>query len=130
MFATLQKLDKVPDDELTFYPKPWPSEARRPLLVPVSVHPRSRDIYLGSLKVEVVCHGTSGHELGDEGFDVLDPGRCAEHEPVTRLPDPFPQNPDPLRQFRCVPKVEHRDGPKFWKRGMQNRVEDTNPVPI
>ena len=92
--ATLQKLDKVPDDKLCLYLQPWPSEERRPLLV--SAHPRSGDIYLCSLKVEVVCHHGDRHKLGDKGFDVFEPRWDVEQELVARQPDPFPQNSDPF----------------------------------
>jgi hypothetical protein len=85
---------------------------------------------LGPLKVEVVCHDANRHKLRDEGIDVLEPRRYAEQEPVARLPEPLPQNPEPLRRFRYAPKVERCNRSEFWKQRVQNRVEDINPVTI
>jgi len=129
IFAAPQKLDEIPDNKLTGYMQPWPSKARGPL--PIFAHPCFGDIFLRLLEVKVVRHRTNWHKLRDKGFDVLELwGRSAEQELVACLPDPFSQNPDSLRRFRCVPKVEHGDGPELWQKGVQNRVEDTNPVPI
>ena len=70
MWTTLQKLNKVPDNEVPLHIQPWSSEALRPLSV--FVHACTGDIHLRSLIVKVVCHRAHGHEFGDEGFDVLE----------------------------------------------------------
>ena len=94
--------------------EPSPSEAWRPLLVPISVHPRARDIHSRSLEVEVVRHRTSGHKLGDKGLIVLVPQReHVEQESVACLPDPFLQNSDSPLRFGSVPKIKYCEGPEF-----------------
>ena len=75
--ATLQKLNEVPDDKVSFRREPWPREAQRP--PPFTAHPCAWDIRFRPFEVKVVCHGTNRHKLGDERFNVLDPRRrCAE----------------------------------------------------
>ena len=70
MGATLQKVNKVPDNEVSIRAQPRSSEALRPLHV--SVHPCARDIGLCSFIVEVVRHCANRHKLRDKGSDVLE----------------------------------------------------------
>lgn len=113
--TTLQKLNKVPDDEVILRSGPRSSEARWP--PPPSVHPRARDVHLRSLEVEVVRHRTNGHKVGDKGFIVLDPRRWrVEQEFVACLPDPFPQNPVSFHRFGCIPEIKYCDRPELWQR--------------
>lgn len=74
MGAALQEQNEVPDDKMSLRIEPWSSKAHRPL--PKPAHPCARDILLRSLEVEVKCHRTKRHKLGDKGFNVLDPRRC------------------------------------------------------
>jgi len=69
--TTLQKLDEVPDNEMSLRCEPWPREAQWP--PPFTAHPCARDIRFRSLEVEVVCHGTNRHKLKDKRFNILDP---------------------------------------------------------
>ena len=129
LLATLQKPDKVVDNKLAlFHPHPWPGEVRWPVLP--SAHPCLGDVCLRSFEVEVVCHHGNWHKLGDKVLGVLAPMRIKEQEFVTCLPDPLPQNPHPVRRFGRVSKVEGCDGTELRQRGMQNRIESTNPVSI
>ena len=110
--TTLEKLDEVPDNEMTLHRQTRPGETLGPLL-PL-IHPCSRDILLCPIIIEVVCHCADGPKVGDKGFDVFVWfGLGAEQKLVARLPDPLLQNPDPFRRFRGVPKIKRRDRPQL-----------------
>jgi hypothetical protein len=128
--TALHKSSKIPDNKLGLRRvQSWPSETRGPL--GVSVHPRTRDILLCPLEVEVVCHYANRHKVRDEGFDVVERQSFGvEQELVTCLPNPFSQNLEPFRQIRRITEIECGDRAKLWRRGVQNRVDNTDPISI